>query len=56
MPTIAAGREIVFELPEAGKEKEWLMENKSAFEKRAADGDEEVGDMLEEVEKRGLLK
>ena len=56
MPTIAAGREIIFELPEAGEEKDWLADNKSAFEKRAADGDKEVADMLEEVQRRGLLE
>ncbi|KAI9667607.1 MAG: hypothetical protein M1821_000423 [Bathelium mastoideum] len=56
MPIIAAGREIVFEVPEAGKDQDWLKENMVAFQKRAADGDVEVEDMLKEIEQRGLLK
>ena len=56
MPTIFAGREVDFELPEAGQETEWLKENMEAFEKRAKDGDEELVDMVKDVEERGLLQ
>ncbi|KAF2230098.1 hypothetical protein EV356DRAFT_561691 [Viridothelium virens] len=55
MPVIGAGREVVFELPEGGKEQEWYRENMMAFEKRAAEGDEEVSDMIKDIKDRNLL-
>ena len=56
LPTIAAGREVGLELPEAGGEREWLKENIPTFEKKAADGDTEVDDMVKDVKERGLLQ
>ncbi|GAB7361632.1 hypothetical protein MBLNU230_g1683t1 [Neophaeotheca triangularis] len=52
---ILAGREHGFALPEAGQDVEWLRENMGEFERRAAEGDEEMVELVKEVKGRGLL-
>lgn len=52
---IAAGAEQGFLLPVAGKDREWVQENMGAFGKRAAEGDESMVKLLDEV-KGGLGK
>ncbi|KAL9097024.1 MAG: hypothetical protein Q9165_000988 [Trypethelium subeluteriae] len=56
LPVIAAGKEVAVEIPEAGKDREWLKENMMAFEKRAAEGDDEVSDMIKDIKDRNLLE
>lgn len=53
---IKAGMEAGFEIPEAGKDAEWLAENMNAFKARAEDGEVEFKELVEEVEERGLIK
>jgi len=53
---IVAGQESGFNIPEAGKDLEWLAANMAAFKSRAADGQEEFGELVREVEERGMLK
>lgn len=52
---IAAGMEAGFEIPEAGKDGEWLAENMGAFKARAESGEEEFVELVKEVEERGLI-
>lgn len=52
---IAAGIEAGFEIPEAGKDGEWLAENMGAFRARAEDRQEEFVKLVREVEERGLI-
>ena len=52
---LAAGVEAGFEIPEAGKDGEWLAENMGAFKARAEDGQEEFAGLVREVEERGLI-
>lgn len=53
---IVAGQEAGFEIPEAGKDVEWLGENMAAFKARAEDGQEELRELVQEVEERKLLQ
>ncbi|KAI9729189.1 MAG: hypothetical protein M1834_007096 [Cirrosporium novae-zelandiae] len=46
---IAAALEAGFPVPKAGEDMEWMKANKAEFEKRAKEGDEEFGDLLEEM-------
>lgn len=52
---IAAGWEAGFDIPEAGKDGEWLAENMGAFKARAEGGEEEFVELVKEVEERGLI-
>lgn len=47
--------EAGFFLPPAGGDGEWIARNWEAFRARAAQGEEEFGDLVKEVEARGLL-
>lgn len=51
---IAAGAEQGFILPIAGRDAEWAQQHLSTFEKRAAEGDEGMKQLVEEV-KAGKL-
>ncbi|KAM0716946.1 hypothetical protein Q7P37_006798 [Cladosporium fusiforme] len=53
---IAAGMEAGFEIPEAGKDAEWLAENMNAFKARAEGGEVEFEELVKEVEERGLIQ
>lgn len=53
---LVAGREAGFEIPEAGKDAEWLAENMNAFKARAEGGEVEFGELVAEVEERGLIR
>jgi hypothetical protein len=50
MEDIAAGAEQGFILPTAGQDGKWLEDNMEAFRKRAAEGDESMQGLLEEVQ------
>lgn len=52
---IVAGMESGFEIPEAGKDGEWLAENMGAFKARAESGEEEFVELVKEVDERGLI-
>ena len=52
---IEAGIEAGFMLPKAGSDVQWLHENWEAFNEKAAAGDEEFREMVEEVKARGLM-
>ncbi|KAI7089903.1 hypothetical protein KC356_g2065 [Hortaea werneckii] len=52
---ILGGMEAGFFLPPAGGDGEWIARNWEAFRERAAQGEEEFGDLVKEVEARGLL-
>jgi len=52
---IVAGYEHGFSLPPAGGDKEWFRENMSAFEKKAAEGNVEMKELVEEIKERKLL-
>ena len=52
---ITAVYEAGFMMPEAGQDGAWLKENMRAFEQRAADGDEEFKDLVEDVKNRGMI-
>jgi ABC-type Zn2+ transport system substrate-binding protein/surface adhesin len=51
---IVAAAEQGFLLPSAGQDDKWLEKNLKAFEKRAADGDEAMKALLEEIKTKGL--
>lgn len=53
---IIGGLEHGFAIPEAGKDAEWMKENFGEFKKRAEGGDEQMRQMVEEIEARGLLQ
>ncbi|TKA33573.1 hypothetical protein B0A50_00409 [Salinomyces thailandicus] len=53
---IIGGVEAGFMLPEAGGDVEWMRENWESFQRKAAEGNEEFKEMVEEVGKRGLLE
>lgn len=50
---LAAGVEQGFLLPQAGQEEEWVKDNMEEFEKRAAEGDENVKRLMEEMKAKG---
>nr|OQO25144.1 hypothetical protein B0A51_09211 [Rachicladosporium sp. CCFEE 5018] len=52
---MAAGREAGFAIPAAGDDVQWLSDNMAEFKSRAADGQEEFGELVKEVEGRGLI-
>ncbi|RMX89853.1 hypothetical protein D0869_00553, partial [Hortaea werneckii] len=52
---ILGGMEAGFFLPPAGGDGEWVARNWEAFRERADKGEEEFGDLVREVEERGLL-
>lgn len=52
---IVAGREAGFAIPGAGGDGEWLVENMGAFRARAEGGEVEFGELVREVEERGLI-
>lgn len=52
---IVAGFEYGFPIPEAGKDREWMRENLSAFEAKADEGDEVMQDLVAEIKERRLL-
>lgn len=43
-------------LPAAGEDRAWMKENMEKFRRLVKEGDEEIKDMLEEIEERGLMK
>lgn len=53
---IVAAYEHGFSLPPAGGDKEWFRENLAAFEKKAAEGNSEMKDLVEEIKVRKLLE
>ncbi|KAI7700902.1 hypothetical protein KC322_g8126 [Hortaea werneckii] len=53
---ILGGMEAGFFLPEAGGDKGWIERNWDAFRERAAQGEEEFGDLVREVQDRGMLE
>ncbi|KAK0509862.1 hypothetical protein JMJ35_007256 [Cladonia borealis] len=50
--TIIAGREVGFELPPAGGDKAWLVENAASFRRLADEGDEDFMELVREMEGR----
>lgn len=52
---IIGGLEAGFVLPQAGGDVQWLQENWSEFERRAANGEQEWVDVVQDVKERGLL-
>lgn len=55
MGGMVAGLEVGVILPSAGGDVDWLQGNMEHFEKLAAQGDQEMADLVEEVKERGLL-
>ncbi|KAI9879771.1 MAG: hypothetical protein M1830_007213 [Pleopsidium flavum] len=53
---LTAASEAGFILPEAGNDKKWIRENKPAFEKLAAEGDEDWKGVLKEFEEKAYFK
>ncbi|KAI7479632.1 hypothetical protein KC351_g7437, partial [Hortaea werneckii] len=53
---ILGGMEAGFFLPEAGGDKAWIERNWGAFRERAEQGEEEFGELVREVEERGMLR
>ncbi|KAH7394908.1 hypothetical protein DE146DRAFT_615146 [Phaeosphaeria sp. MPI-PUGE-AT-0046c] len=49
---LVAGAEQGFVLPKAGEEEVWVKDNWEKFERRAKEGDEAVGKMMEEIEEK----
>lgn len=54
--SIIGGAEAGFPLPKAGEDQEWLQTHMKEFQRLAGQGDEEMKEMIEEIEERGLLK
>ena len=52
---IVGGMEVGFPIPEPGSDAQWMRENLQAFKAKGEDGDEEFAEMVEEVERRGLM-
>lgn len=55
MGDIVAGYEHGVSLPPAGGDKIWLKNNMPYSERRAAEGNEEMKDLIEEVKRRKLI-
>ncbi|KIW01864.1 uncharacterized protein PV09_06713 [Verruconis gallopava] len=55
MGDIVAGYEQGVSLPPAGGDKVWLKNNLPYFEKKAAEGNQQMKDLLEEIKERKLL-
>ena len=55
MGDIVAGYEHGVALPPAGGDKVWLQNNMPYFEKKAAEGNEEMKDLIEEIKQRNML-
>jgi hypothetical protein len=53
--TIVAGWEQGVMLPEPGHDRDWLRQSFAEFQKRAENGEEEMKDLVEDIEKRKLI-
>lgn len=56
LPSIGAGWEAGFLVPEAGKDGQWIKENMGKFEKKAEEGDQVFRDLVEEIKARKELQ
>lgn len=54
--SIVAGSEAGFPVPRAGQDAEWMKKNMAAFKKKAAGGDTDFQDMLDELNSRDAFK
>ena len=54
--SIVAGSEAGFTVPAAGQDAVWIKENASRFVKLAEQGDQHMGDMVDELSKRDEFK
>lgn len=50
--TIVGGLEQGFDIPEAGKDAEWMKENYLAFQKKAQAGNEDFQELVQEIKTR----
>ena len=55
MGGMVAGLEVGFILPPAGGDVQWLQENWEAFNQKAKEGDDDMADLVQEVQERGLM-
>jgi Putative oxalocrotonate tautomerase enzyme len=53
--TIVAGWEQGVMIPEPGHDRDWLTQQFADFQKRAQNGEEEMKELVEDIEKRGLI-
>ena len=54
--TIAAGWEQGVMIPESGYDRDWLRQHFAEFQKRAENGEEEMKELIEDIEKRKLIE
>lgn len=53
--SIVAGKERNFLRPEAGEDRQWLVDNMDEFQRLADDGDEEFKYLVKEVKERKMI-